>query len=168
MSRAFVKEPDGDQVSDDLPERTVSQYLNYVTFEGLTQLREQLQSCSSKREELLASKENFSTKIQLAKVERDMRYFRTRLEQAILVNPEEQDKAYVRFGMQVEVLEGDEHHRFRIVGEDESLLEKNFISWVSPLARAVLGAQEGDLVRWEKPGGSVELEVLSFSYCNFP
>jgi len=38
------------------------------------------------------------------------------------------------------------------------------ISWVSPLAKAVLGAQVGDLVQWQKPGGSVELEILSLSY----
>ena len=143
---------------------TVSFQPNYVTSEGLNQLRVQLRSCESEQERLRGGEDAFQEKLQLAKVERDLRYFLTRLEQAIPVNPEEQDTEYVRFGMQVQVLEGEIIRRFRIVGEDEALLDENFVSWISPLARAVLGTQEGDLVRWEKPGGSVTLEILSFGY----
>ena len=164
MSRAFVKEPDGDDVKDDLPERTVSSHPNYITDEGLNQLREELRRCESEQERLRGGEEDFQVKLQLAKVERDLRYFLTRLEQAIPVNPKEQNTEYVRFGMQVEVLEEEKLRRFRIVGEDEALLGENLVSWVSPLARAVLGGQEGDLVRWEKPSGKVALEILSFGY----
>ena len=164
MSRAFVKEPDGDDVKDDLPERTVSSHPNYITGEGLNQLREELRRCESEQERLRNGEDDFQAKLQLAKVERDLRYFRTRLEQAIPVNPEEQDTEYIRFGMQVEVFEGEKLRLFRIVGEDEALLGENLISWVSPLARAVLGTQEGDLVRWKKPGSNVTIEILSFGY----
>ena len=75
-------------------------------------------------------------------------------------NPSEQ----VCFGMWVEVLEGETIRKFQIVGEDEALNNQQLISWVSPLAKAVLGTEVGDLVQWQKPGGSVELEILSLSY----
>ena len=66
MSRAFVKEPDGDDVQDDLPERTVSSYENYVTGEGLNQLREELRHCESEQERLRVGKDGFQAKLQLA------------------------------------------------------------------------------------------------------
>ena len=53
---------------------------------------------------------------------------------------------------------------FAIVGEDETDAENGKVSWVSPLARALIGAQVGDLVTWKRPVGDVELEIRSFRY----
>ena len=75
-------------------------------------------------------------------------------------NPSEQ----VCFGMWVEVLEGKTIRKFQIVGEDEALNNQQLISWVSPLAKAVLETEVGDLVQWQKPGGSVEVDILSLGY----
>ncbi|MGA0888116.1 MAG: GreA/GreB family elongation factor [bacterium] len=163
MSRAFVKEPDGDEVADDLPERKISPHPNYVTPRGQQLLQEQLQHAEAERQRL-QGKEEMSAKQALARVERDLRYLRQRVPQAILVIPPDNPSEQVCFGMWVEVLEGQIIRKFQIVGEDEALNKQQLISWVSPLAKAVLGAQVGDLVQWQKPGGSVELEILSLSY----
>ena len=163
MSRAFVKEPDGDEVVDDLPERKISPHPNYVTPRGQQLLQEQLQHAEAERQRL-QGKEEMSAKQALARVERDLRYLRQRVPQAILVIPPDNPSEQVCFGMWVEVLEGQIIRKFQIVGEDEALNKQQLISWVSPLAKAVLGAQVGDLVQWQKPGGSVELEILSLSY----
>jgi len=162
MSRAFVKEPDGDEVADDLPERKISPHPNYVTPRGQQLLQEQLQHAEAERQRL-QGKEEMSAKQALARVERDLRYLRQRVPQAILVIPPDNPSEQVCFGMSVEVLEGETIRKFQIVGEDEALNNQQLISWVSPLAKAVLGAQVGDLVQWQKPGGSVELEILSLS-----
>ena len=100
----------------------------------------------------------------LARVERELRYLRQRVTQEILVIPLENVTEQVCFGMWVEVLEGETIRKFQIVGEDEALNNQQLISWTSPLAKAVFGAVVGDLVQWQKPGGSVELEILSLSY----
>ena len=163
MSRAFVKEPDGDEVADDLPERKISPHPNYVTPRGQQLLQEQLQHAEAERQRL-QGKEAMSAKQALTRVERDLRYLRQRVTQAILVIPPDNPSEQVCFGKWVEVLEGETIRKFQIVGEDQALNNQQLISWVSPLAKAVLGAQVGDLVQWQKPGGSVELEILSLSY----
>ena len=163
MSRAFVKEPDGDEVADDLPERKISPHPNYVTPRGQQLLQEQLQHAEAERQRL-QGKEEMSAKQALGRVERDLRYLRQRVPQAILVIPPDNPSEQVCFGMWVEVLEGQIIRKFQIVGEDEALNNQQLISWVSPLAKAVLGAQVGDLVQWQKPSGSVELKILSLSY----
>ena len=163
MSRAFVKEPDGDEVADDLPERKISPHPNYVTPCGHQLLQEQLQRAEAERK-LLQGKEEMSTKQALARVERELRYLRKRVMQAILVIPPENASEQVCFGMWVRAQEGKTIRKFQIVGEDEALRNAQLISWVSPLAKAVLGADVGDLVQWQKPSGNVELEILSISY----
>ena len=163
MSRAFVKEPDGEEVADDLPERQISPHPNYVTPHGQQLLQEQLQHAEAERQRL-QGKEEMSAKQALVRVERDLRYLRQRVMQAILVIPPDNTSEQVCFGMWVEVLEGEIIRKFQIVGEDEALNNQQLISWVSPLAKAVLGAEVGDLAQWQKPDGSVELEILSISY----
>ena len=163
MSRAFVKEPDGDEVADDLPERKISPHPNYVTPRGQQLLQEQLQHAEAERQRL-QGKEEMSAKQALASVERDLRYLRQQVPQAILVIPPDNPSEQVCFGMWVEVLEGETIRKFQIVGEDEALNNQQLISWVSPLAKSVLGAEVGDLVQRQKPGGSLELEILSLSY----
>ena len=163
MSRAYVKEPDGDEIADDLPERKISSHPNYVTPRGQQLLQDKLQQAEAEQQRL-QGKEEMQAKQALARVERELRYLKQRVTQAILVIPPENVTEQVCFGMWVEVLEGETIRKFQIVGEDEALNNQQLISWTSPLAKAVLGAVVGDLVQWQKPGGSVELEILSLSY----
>lgn len=161
MSRAFVKEADGDAVAEDLPERPVSPHPNYVTPAGLRFLREQVRILESLRGEL-AKSEDMADKQRLKSIERDLRYFDERASTAVLIDPEAQEGSHVHFGSTVEVRNGDGTlARFSIVGEDEADVTAGKISWVSPLARALLDAQVDDVVTWQRPAGDKELTVVS-------
>ena len=160
MSRAFVKEADGDD-AEDLPERPVSRHPNYVTPAGLRLLREQVRALQSLRAGLAGSEE-LADKQRLKSVERDLRYFEERASTAVLVEPSAGADDHVHFGSTVDVRDGDGHTlRFAIVGEDEADVAAGKISWVSPLAGALLDAQVDDRVVWRRPAGDKELTVVS-------
>jgi transcription elongation GreA/GreB family factor len=161
MSRAFVKEADGDAVAEDLPERPVSKHPNYVTPTGLSFLREQVKDLLAQRGKL-AESDSLADKQRLKSVERDLRYFEERASTALLVEPAAGADGHVHFGSTVEVLDGEGNAlRFAIVGEDEADVAAGKISWVSPLARALLDAEVDDKVLWRRPAGDKELTVVS-------
>ncbi|MCH8262433.1 MAG: GreA/GreB family elongation factor, partial [Proteobacteria bacterium] len=73
----------------------------------------------------------------------------------------------IRFGATVKLVdENDQQYIFTIVGEDEAEPDEGFISWISPLARALVGKKIDDVVIWERPAGNLELEILEFIYKN--
>ncbi|MGX2029430.1 GreA/GreB family elongation factor [Methylocaldum gracile] len=161
MSRAFVKEPDGEQLGDDLPERPRSSYTNYVTPQGLAQLQRRVRELSAQKEALIGN-DDLGARQQLKQVERDLHYYEERVQSAVVVQPEAQSDDKVRFGSTVDVLDSDgQTLRFTIVGEDEADASHEKISWMSPLARALLEAQVGDVVTWKRPVGDKELEVVA-------
>ena len=163
MSRAFTKEPDGDMVADDAPERPRSKHPNYVTPAGLAALE-------ARRAELFAERamhaaEGLEGKPALAHAARDLRYFDARIEDAILVDPATQPADEVRFGARVTVEGEDGRARdFTIVGEDEADAAAGKVSWLSPLARALTGGRVGDLVTWRRPAGDLDLEIMAIDY----
>ena len=53
---------------------------------------------------------------------------------------------------------------FHIVGDDEADVATGSISWASPLARAMLGARVGDTVKWQRPAGMSEVEIVAIAY----
>ena len=160
MSRAFVKEPDGDETTGELPELPLSPHPNYVTPEGLAALE-------ARRGALEAERRNFAgdelaRRPVLARLARELRYLESRLTSAILVESPTAPPAAVAFGCWVTVADEDGAERkVRIVGEDEADPENGKVSWISPLAQALDGAEVGDLVIWNKPSGAVELEVVA-------
>jgi transcription elongation GreA/GreB family factor len=166
MSRAFVKESDGDQPGDELPERPQSPHPNYVTGSGLKALHDQLARLQEERRHLTEGGEpEMLDKEHLKLVERDLRYFKERIERAVQIDPATQPADRVGFGAVVECVDdNDEKHRFRIVGEDEADPKQGRISWVSPLAKALSGAAVGDTVAWKRPTGDLGLEILGLSY----
>ena len=98
-------------------------------------------------------------------VERDIRYVEGRIERALPVDLSAQPHDEVAFGASVEVIdEEDRPHRFEIVGEDEADVAAGRISWASPLAQSLIGAEVGDTVIWKRPAGDLELEVVRISY----
>jgi transcription elongation GreA/GreB family factor len=164
MSRAFVKDDNEDRPSEELPERPVSDEPNYVTPEGLRLLRERVEQLAREHARLREAAEAFE-KPQLAVNERDLRYFQSRLESAIEVDVASEPKDEVHFGATVKTEDEDGNtNSFTIVGEDEADVKNNKISWVSPLAKALLGSRVGDTVTWNRPAGSTTLEVLDISY----
>ncbi len=161
MSRAFVKEDDVGAA--ELPERPQSEHPNYITPAGYARLQADLQALLAAREPLAAAGDDIAARGRLQEVERDLRWIAGRLERAIVVEP--RSHADIRFGARVRVAdEAGGEHVYTIVGEDETCAPRGRISWVSPLARALLGRRAGDVVPWEAPGALRELEILDFDY----
>jgi len=160
MSRAFVKETD-DAPDEPLPDRPLSEHPNHVTASGLEQLRGRVAELESERLELARrSAVDESARDRLRYVERDLRYFRRRLETARVVAPAGAGR--VSFGATVAVRDdAGQERRYRIVGEDEAEPERGLASWVSPLARVLDGARVGERVVWRRPAGALGLTVLA-------
>jgi len=163
MSRAFVKENDGD--TDDFPERPVPTHANYVTARGLAQLQARVHelgaSCEALRPE---ATDDMDVRHKLRELERDLRYFRAQLERAELVAPAPQHDT-VHFGARVTISDDEgKEQTVRIVGDDEADAARGDISWASPLARALIGARAGDVVTWRRPAGAAQIEIVDVDY----
>ncbi len=156
-----MKETDGDQAYEELPARPVSPHPNYVTPEGARMLHDKLRELQALRNELVGS-EDIGNRQRLKSVERDLRYYDERVRTAVLLNPATQSDGHVHFGSTVEVVDTEGSILcFSIVGEDEADVASGKISWVSPLARALMDAQIDDSVVWRRPAGDLELTVNS-------
>lgn len=142
MSVAFVKEPNEDQV-EALPERDLGTDPNFVTGRGLSLLDAEIAKGEAAAEEARAS----GDKIALAMVHRDLRYWRARRSTAQLVEPEA-DSETVQFGHSVTLRRKDGRvQTYRIVGIDEADPRQGRISYLSPIARQLIGREEGETVR---------------------
>ena len=165
MSRAFVKEPDGDQVPDDVPELPQSPHPNYVTSTGLNMLKERLEQTRKESERLKSHPDLLSSKAMAATVSRQIRFLEGRIERAIVTDTTQQPHDLVCFGATVDMAdETGQSQTVTIVGEDEADAQQNKVSWVSPLANALLGTRQGDVVTWKRPAGDLEIEVINIRY----
>lgn len=158
MSRAFVKE--SEDAAPELPELPLSAHPNHVTTRGLRLLRERLAAVEAGLETQAA--EPAADPLRRAHAEREARWLRARIQAALPADPTQAPRDRVAFGSTIEVQAPDgARHRYRIVGEDEADPEQGLVSWVSPLARALLGARVGDTVAWRRPAGDLEIEVAA-------
>ena len=165
MSRAFVKENDLEHAGIDIPERPVSNERNYVTPNGLKELQEKLNSLDSERQ-LLKELESSNSKQKKLRIERDLRYFSSRLKSAILVDPSNQDKNIVLFSAIVKALSSkNKKYKFEIVGEDEANIKLSKISYLSPLAKSLIGSRIEDEVIWNKSPEQEILTITNIYYC---
>ena len=150
MSRAFVKESDQD--GDALPERVISPHPNLVTARGLALLEARVRELEAER----SAARQANTADALARITRDLRYFQARRDSAKPVAPAALPKQ-VRFGVRATLrLPGGATQSFRLVGEDEADPKAGLISYVSPLARALMGLGVGD----ELPFAGQTAEIL--------
>jgi len=150
MSRAFTRETDDDP--GPLPERTVSTHPNLVTAAGLAAIEAQVRALESER---CAARATGDTS-QRVRVERDLRYWTQRLATARVIAPAAAADR-VRFGVRVTLRSAaGEEQSFRLVGEDEADAARGLLSWVSPLAQALLGLATGETVQFQ----TGELEIL--------
>jgi transcription elongation GreA/GreB family factor len=139
MSRAFVKETD--EIAP-LPERPVSPYPNYVTAPGLALIEAALASVT----EGYGRAQVANDRDALASLGRDLRYWQQRRASAELFTPAAQNDL-VQFGSTVTIKRNDGREQsWRIVGEDEADPAKGSISYVAPLARALIGKTVGESV----------------------
>ena len=166
MSRAFVKESDDDAVAGELPERPLPAHANYVTPQGLEQLQARARELQEQHEQLSPlAKDDSESKRKLREVERDQRYFNAQLDRATVVDPAGQPRDGVHFGATVEIADEDgTRHVFSIVGDDEADVTAGRISWASPLAEAMIGARIGDIVKWRRPSGDADVEIVKIRY----
>jgi transcription elongation GreA/GreB family factor len=155
MSSAFVKEVEGGEAFEDLPDRPISPHPNFVTREGLALIEAELTRLHAEHAAAQAAED----KIALAKTSRDLRYWTARRASAQVVDPPK-DASEAHFGSTV-TIERDNGRRqtFRIVGEDEADPAKGSISFVSPLAQALTGKGVGEVVH---AGGS-DAEIVAIT-----
>jgi len=152
MSRAFIKEVEPETI--ELPDRAVSSHPNLVTAEGLAAIERTL----SRFEEATRAAIAKNDRAAIAATQREVRYWNARRSTAKVIEPSA-DKSKVHFGATVTVRRDDGRAQTsRIVGEDEAEPARGTLSYVSPLARALLGGMVDDTV--EVPGGSVTITEI--------
>ena len=182
MSKAFTKESDGDD-EDDLPEESGGLPLaakNYMTPAGFARMREELDGLMRKERPEVVKVVTWAAgngdrsengdyiygKKRLREIDRRVRYLSKRLANAEVVDPARRGKTdQVFFGATVTYANGrGEERTIKIVGVDEVELDKGHVSWISPIAKALLRAEEGDIVRMRTPQGVEEIEVVKVRY----
>jgi transcription elongation GreA/GreB family factor len=153
MSRAFVKESDGAD-GDELAELQISPHRNLVTAEGLGQIEQNVERLRVEQSTARAADDRAAVK----RIQRDLRYWAERQRSAELVPPTAQG-GKARFGSVVTLAKPDGGElEFRIVGEDEADPARGKISYVSPIARRLIGAAVGEEV--VLPDGAVEIIAI--------
>lgn len=180
MSKAFVKETDDEpDLPDDAPELP-SGVKNYMTPEGHRHMQEELRRLlredRPKTVDVVAwaagngdRSENgdyLYGKKRLREIDRRLRFLSKRLEAAVVVDPGMQkNRDQVFFGATVTYANAAGAEKtVTIVGVDEADLEQGRVSWISPIARALLKAQEGDIVNLRTPSGVEQIEVVEIRY----
>jgi transcription elongation GreA/GreB family factor len=155
MSRAFVKEPDGPEAFEELPEKLVSEHRNLVTTHGLALIETEVARWS----EELANAQALNDRDAIARADRDLRYWSHRRSTAEVM-PAPAGIETVQFGSTVTIARDDGRRQvFRITGEDEADPAKGSISYVSPLAQALLGKPAGE----SAIAGAGEVEILAIT-----
>lgn len=186
MNKAFVKENDGaddDDAPDNAPQlpRGTKNYMTRRGYDALRQELDQLVRIERPRMvEVVAwaagngdRSENgdyLYGKKRLREIDRRIRFLIKRIENAEVVDPERQQGIdQVFFGATVTLCDinddsGDGEQTWQIVGVDEADATQGRISWISPLARSLLKAREGDVVRFMSPAGLREIEIVEIRY----
>jgi len=178
MSKAFVKE-DGPE-DDDAPEvaEPAPSGKNYITPAGFARLKAELRKLvETERPEVVKTvawaaslgdrSENADYiygKRRLREIDRRVRFLIKRLESAEVVNSSGRDTDQVFFGATVKLRSPSGEKTVTIVGVDEVDPANGMVSWVSPIAKALIKAREGDKVTLRTPAGEEQLEILEVTY----
>lgn len=154
MSKAFTKESDADGIAE-IPEREISSYPNLVTATGLRLIEAEIGRHSEGHAQALAAGDREAS----ARALRELRYWTARRNSA-QVQPAPEGSAEVQFGSTVDILRSDgRRSSFRIVGEDEADPANGLLSYVSPLARALMGKGVGE----EIEAGATGAQIVAIS-----
>ncbi len=145
MSRAFVKDDDGGP--EPIVPRPISEAPNYVTPRGYALLERALEAA------------------QAASDEREVQYYRQRLDSAIVVEPSIRVKRVIEFGASVTAHDANGSSlTIRIVGEDEADPGHGLVSWESPIAKAFTDHRVGDRVIVQRPAGPLAYTIDEVRY----
>lgn len=157
MAVAFTREEDYEAQAADLPDRPISPHPNLVTATGLAAIEQDLADARAAYAAAQAHGGVSTDRTAMARATRDLRYWSARRGNAQLTEPEGPPQT-VLFGRTVEIEREDGRRQtFRIVGEDEADPAKGSVSYVSPLARALLGKAVGDVAAVN----GAEVEVIA-------
>ena len=179
MSKAFVKDDAAAPETDAEPPAPLpATGKNYITPAGFARLQnEKKHLLEAERPEVVRTvawaaslgdrSENADYiygKRRLREIDRRVRFLIKRLEAAQIVQSSGRDTDQVFFGAQVRVRGASAERTFTIVGIDETDAAKGYVSWISPIARALIKAREGDTVVLRTPAGNETLEILEVRY----
>jgi transcription elongation factor GreB len=180
MSKAFTKESESADSEIEDADVLPAHAKNYVTPAGLAALQEEFRKLLYEERPKVVETVSWAAgngdrsengdyiygKKRLREIDGRVRYLTKRIESADLVDPEQQkNRDQVFFGATVEYARKDNtRHKVTIVGIDEADLAKGKISWLSPVARALMKAHVGDVIEFRTPSGPDTIEVLSIAY----
>ena len=180
MSKAFTKESDTEEERDDEPQGLPAGVKNYIRPEGFQRLQDELRhlrrverpkvveivSWAAGNGDRSENGDYLYGKKRLREIDRRIRYLTKRHESAEVVD-QAQQKTHdqIFFGATVTYIDQhDAEKTITIVGIDEANMEAGLVSWVSPIARALLKARVGDGVNVRTPAGEETIEVVAFRY----
>lgn len=169
MSKAFTRE------SDDAPEppprpRGASPLppdaKNYLTADGARRMQAKLDQLTQiERPRLAEALEAPDKRRRLQSLDQQIQHLHLTLGTAVVVTPPTPPWEQVRFGATVTVRRrSSEETRYRIVGLDETDVDRDWVSWLSPIARTLLNARLGERVRFKFPSGEEQLEIVCIEY----
>ena len=178
MSKAFTQDTDGDDEEPEL--ETATPVKNYMTPGGFAVLQEELRhlmrverpkvvevvSWAAGNGDRSENGDYIYGKKRLREIDRRARYLTKSLESAIVVDPEQQkNRDQVFFGATVAYSRRNgSEHKATLVGLDEAELSQGKISWLSPIAKALLKARVGDVIEVRTPSGVDTIEIVSIRY----
>ena len=184
MSKAFTKETDGEDEEHEIPDSLPRGMKNYMTPRGLAEIQDELRQLLKEERPKVVEVVSLAAgngdrsengdyiygKKRLREIDRRMRYLGKRIESSEPVDPARQthlDRVF--FGATVTYAEiaadGSETERtVRLVGVDEAEAERGDVSWISPIAKALMKAEVGDAVTVRTPQGPREIEVIEIRY----
>jgi len=181
MNKAFVRETDGDDDEEIQPSLSLpSGVRNYITPAGHARLKDELEELVKRERPRIVEIVSWAAsngdrsengdyiygKRRLREIDRRIRFLTKRLEIAEVVDPLRQgDNDQIFFGACVTIADVDGvENTYTIVGVDEINAARGYISWISPLARAVIKSREGDTVRFQSPLGIREIDIVAVMY----
>ena len=177
MSKAFVRESEDDDEAPAL-EPSPPPARNYISPAGYARLKAELKtlveterpevvrvvSWAAKNGDRSENGDYLYGKKRLREIDRRVRFLIKRLEAAEVVETAGRDTDQVFFGSSVLIKTKSEQRTVTIVGVDETDTTRGRISWISPVAKALIKAREGDTVTLKTPGGVEQLEILEVRY----
>lgn len=166
MSRGFVREDDQEEVPMVPPRAYLPDGVNnYVTQKGMDELLAEREKLINERDYLVTNNEN-EKRIARNHINAKLALLNARIDTAIVVNANEHPLDEVRFGVTVTLKRaGSARSRtFRIVGVDEADISNNKISFLSPIARALMNKEAGEKVVLNQGDREIEFEILNIGY----
>lgn len=168
MSKAFTREENEGPDVPGLPPLVSTLppgAKNYITRAGADRLRDELTRLIETERPPLAASEDEDVKRRLSILDQRVFQLEQSLQSAEVISSDAGPNDSVRFGATVTVREeSGEEATYRIVGVDETDFDRGWVSWLSPIARALMNTKVGQRVRFKFPSGEENLEIIGIKY----